>query len=161
MKKIIYLIFCLLFFVGCHSKLAKEEVMMDARSSQKIDESWLVKSAETDELVALLFYSEDQTNHKFSIYVNDGKNDYHFVSGGSAFEIENQVRRFTFDGKSYQVFISMNQAKITKYKIDNLCNAQETSVNKLEPFVVVLPLDSGDVSFYDQDGNKINVVSEG
>ena len=161
MKKIIYLIFCLLFFVGCHSKLAKEEVIMDARSSQKIDENWLVKSVETDELVAMLFYSEDQTNHTFSIYVNDGENDYRFVRGGSLLAYDDEVQRYAVDGNSYQVFISMNQAKITKYKIDNLCNAQETSVNKLEPFVVVLPLDSGDVSFYDQDGNKINVVSEG
>lgn len=139
--------------------ISKETVEKDARESHQIEESWLVKKAESDEMIAMLFYPEDKQTHTFSIYVKDTISGYRFISGGGIVVYDDQVQRYTFDGVSYQAFISMNQAKINKYEIDDGCNNQLLSIDSTQPFVIVLPQDCGDITFYDINGNEIRPMN--
>lgn len=157
MKKFLCMVMCVILLSSCTTqpRLSQEDVLDDARISQKIDENWLVKNVKSDEMVAMLFYSEDQTAHTFSIYLNDDSYGYLFASGGSLLVYDDEVQCYTFDDVSYQAFISMNQAQICQYEINNNCKVQKYTMDSSQPFVIVLPIDCGDVTFITMDGERI------
>lgn len=60
-----------LFFAGSHFiswGVMKSNLESDARKSQKIDEGWKVVSQTTDKVSALLFYNENLSDCRYSIY---------------------------------------------------------------------------------------------
>lgn len=156
----ILVIMTLICFLVPGIGVARNNVEKEARNSHKIDEDWLVIKEETDEMVAMLFYPEDKRTHTFSIYVDgiDTLYGYRFISGGAITAFDDQVQMYTFDGINYKAYISMNNSQICKYEIDNVCDNQFVSIDEKSPFVIVLPIDSGELHFYNVEGTEIKVI---
>lgn len=112
-----------------------------------------VEMAATDGLMAVLYYNEDRSDHKFEIYENRGTviTDYSFDHGGSSVSIERGMRMFRYENGEMVLF-SMNGPAIAKI----VCRDGTAYVIDPEsPFVLIVP--SGGVDFYDEDGVQMDV----
>ena len=69
------------------------------------------------------------------------------------------IAEFTIDGYSERAFISMNRQNVKRVVIEDVNNFNEMDINSEAPFVIILPVDSGKISFYDVDGNKLDYVN--
>ena len=131
----------------------------DARSSQKIDVNYDVVSDSTDTMSAMLFYGENEKNHTFSIYVNRPSLSfgYFYRSGGGAGNIELSVFRESFQGYDDYAVLSMNKLQIAEMIVANDELSTTYKIDSTKPFAFVLPIDSGTVTFYDVDGNVVDL----
>ncbi len=128
------------------SKVAVED---DARKSQYIDNSWKVSKSSSEDMVAMLFYPEDMGDYTYSMYVNrDNSRGYFFRAGGSGnYSIVKGVAVVGFEDINSVAYISMNNPKITKMKLED----KEIDINPSKPFVFVLPSSENPI-FYNKDG---------
>ncbi len=121
-----------------------------ARQSKTIGEDWNVQLAKTDDLAVLLFYSNDMSDHSFSIYRNKNKvfPNYVFIRGGSLSEIERSILTYNYDGSL--VLLSMNSDRIAQI----ICHDGETyEVNPDSPFAIIVP--QGGYDILNEAGNRI------
>lgn len=132
----------------------KANIEKDARGSQRISNEWQVAKDTTKIMSAMIFYDESLSNHTFSIYVNrPGLSfGYFFRGGGSMME---GVTEFYINGYNERAFISMNKRQVSKVEIDNGNSIEIIEFESREPFVFILPVNIGSVTFYDINGNVV------
>lgn len=149
MKKICLAFISFLLLVGCTSFIQKEDVLSDAKKVMQIQETWEYVESSTEDVIALLFYSQDLKEGKYAIYEKDEMDGFILKNSGELIADREMVTI-----GNCRIFISMNLEEACRYEIENLCKAQSTSIDNKKPFVLII-LDEGEVFFYNLDGNKV------
>ncbi len=129
----------------------------DIRLSQKISDDWNVDGSTSDTMAAFISYPQDKTDHTFSVYVNrPGLSfGYFFRGGGDIVEVDDYIAEFVVDGYNERAFISMNTQNVVRLEIDDGNNVRVIDIDRGKPFALVLPLNAGNICFYDANGNVV------
>lgn len=103
------LVFMAVLYANNNIGVRRNNILYDARTSQKINTSWEATQAVSNSVAAVLFYNEDLSAYTYSYYINrKGLSfGYFFRSGGSYPAISNGVARFRLEEYD-QVLVSMN-----------------------------------------------------
>ena len=72
----------------------------DIRHSQKISDDWSVDGSVSDTMAAFISYSQDRTDHAFSVYVNRSglSYGYFFRGGGDLVAVDDYIAEFIVEG---------------------------------------------------------------
>ena len=134
----------------------------DIRQSQKILDDWIVDGSISDTMAAFISYPQDKTDHTFSVYVNrPGLSfGYFFRGGGTLSGVQRGIAEFTVEGYSERAFISMNQQQVQQLEIDDGNGIQVIDIDSGKPFAIVLPLNVGNICFYDTNGNVVEYLRQ-
>lgn len=132
----------------------------DIRGSQKIMDDWTVDGDIADTMAAFISYPQDRTDHTYSIYVNrPGLSfGYFFRGGGDIVAVEQYISEFTVEGYNERAFVSMNMQKVERLEIDEGSGIREIEIDENKPFAIVLPVNAGNVCFYDVKGDPVEYV---
>lgn len=167
MKKIVLktvigiLLVCSVFvgflYVSNDIGIASGNLEADIRSSQKIKEDWAVDGSVSDTMAAYISYPQDMSDHTFSVYVNrPGLSfGYFFRGGGTLSGIQRGIVEFTVEGYNERAFISMNQQQVQQLEIDDGNTIQVVDIDRNKPFAIVLPINAGNITFYDVNRNTV------
>lgn len=167
MKKIVLktvigiLLACSLFvgflYVSSDIGKASGNLETDIRSSQKIKEDWAIDGSVSDTMAAYISYPQDMSDHTFSVYVNrPGLSfGYFFRGGGTLSGIQRGIVEFTVEGYNERAFISMNQQQVQQLEIDDGNTIQVVDIDRNKPFAIVLPINAGNITFYDVNRNTV------
>lgn len=167
MKKIVLktvigiLLACSLFvgflYVSSDIGIASGNLETDIRSSQKIKEDWAIDGSVSDTMAAYISYPQDMSDHTFSVYVNrPGLSfGYFFRGGGTLSGIQRGIVEFTVEGYNERAFISMNQQQVQQLEIDDGNTIQVVDIDRNKPFAIVLPINAGNITFYDVNRNTV------
>ena len=111
-----------------------------------------VRVAVTDQLVAVLWYTEDGSDHSFSIYENQGtwRANYVFRYGGSSASIEKCLR--VFRAGEEVILFSLNTPGIARIECQD---GERYDLSPDTPFVRILP--AAGMRFYDMEGSEIDI----
>lgn len=138
-------------------ELSIEELAMAARSSQKIDSTWQEVEDSSECIGAMLFYSDDKTDHIYSIYLKeDAYADYQFSEGGSLGEIQRNVVEIDY-GKQGSVLLSMNEQHIRRIELQENEDVKVIAVEDGTPFVVVISGQADKVTLFDDNGEEVKI----
>lgn len=112
----------------------------DIRSSQKIQDDWVIDGSVSDTMAAYISYPQDMNDHTFSVYVNRPRLSfgYFFRGGGSLSGVDRGITEFTVEGCSERAFISMNQQQVARLEIDDGNSIQVIDIDSKKPFAIVL-----------------------
>lgn len=134
----------------------------DIRLSQKISDDWNVDGSTSDTMAAFISYPQDKTDHTFSVYVNrPGLSfGYFFRGGGDIVEVDDYIAEFVVEGYNERAFISMNTQNVVRLEIDDGNNARVIDIDSGKPFAIVLPLNVGNICFYDTNGNVVGYLRQ-
>ena len=134
----------------------------DIRQSQKILDDWIVDGSISDTMAAFISYPQDKTDHTFSVYVNrPGLSfGYFFRGGGDIVEVDDYIAEFVVEGNNERAFISMNTQNIVRLEVDDGNGIQVIDIDSGKPFAIVLPLNVGNICFYDTNGNDYRTYVE-
>lgn len=154
---IVLLAFLIIWQAGIFG-VSGDRLEQDARESQKISSSWKVAQGINENLCAMLFYNDDKDEYTYSVYAtrNGISYGYFFSEGGSYPYIEEGVQGIVYEDKGI-VLMSLNDAQVSRIVIDNDVTEETIEVNPLEPFAVVLPVDCGEITMYDSQGNVVTL----
>lgn len=132
----------------------------DIRQSQKILDDWIVDGSISDTMAAFISYPQDKTDHTFSVYVNrPGLSfGYFFRGGGDIVEVDDYIAEFVVEGNNERAFISMNTQNIVRLEVDDGNGIQVIDIDSGKPFAIVLPLNVGNICFYDTNGNVVEYL---
>lgn len=136
--------------------LSKGNLESDSRKYQNIKEDWATSKYINDDFGVLLFYSDDLTNHTFSLYRNrPGLSfGYFFRLGGALPELPDDILKIDSNGQG-NIYASLNKMQVSKIEITNGVHTKEISIENNKPFTIVIPEEDGVAQFYDIDGNLI------
>lgn len=153
---LLLLCFCFLYLnndIGIHKSKLEEYI----RSSQKINDGWVVEGDISDTMAAYISYPENQADHTFSVYVNRSglSFGYFFRGGGSLSSIATYIEEYTVEGYNERAFISINKQKVDNLTIDDGNSVQVIDIDSNKPFAIVLPVNAGTITFYDVNGNEV------
>lgn len=130
----------------------------DAREEQNIASDWQMAQALNDEMCAMLFYDEDTRDYTYSIYMKKegAAYGYFFSQGGSDSYIGEGVRGMIFDDKGIAL-LSMNADKVCKIEVNDGVKKRTIDIDPIKPFVVVIPVNSGEITMYNTLGNVVSL----
>jgi hypothetical protein len=136
----------------------KSKLEEDIRSSQKIEDGWIVDGTISDAMAAYISYPEDKSDHTYSVYVNrPGLSfGYFFRGGGSISGVDKYIAEYTVEGCNERAFLSMNNQKVERLEIDDGTSVQTIDIDSNKPFAIILPVNAGNVTFFDVDGNEVD-----
>ena len=134
----------------------------DIRLSQKISDDWNVDGSTSAAMAAFISYPQDKTDHAFSVYVNRPgiSFGYFFRGGGDIVEVDDYIAEFVVEGYNERAFISMNTQNVVRLEIDDGNNVRVTDIDSGKPFAIVLPLNAGNICFYDTNGNIVEYLRQ-
>ena len=162
LKTVIGILFACSLFVGflyvsSDIGIASGNLETDIRSSQKIKEDWAIDGSVSDTMAAYISYPQDMNDHIFSVYVNrPGLSfGYFFRGGGTLSGIQRGIVEFTVEGYNERAFISMNQQQVQQLEIDDGNTIQVVDIDRNKPFAIVLPINAGNITFYDVNRNTV------
>lgn len=137
--------------------IPKSALINNIYTSQKISRDWTVVGEASNEMAAYISYPEDHSDHVFSIYINrPGLSfGYFFRVGGSVSGVEQYISEYSIEGCGDRAFISMNTQKVERLEIDNGRSIQQIELDSSNPFAIVLPINAGEITFYDVSGNIV------
>ena len=140
----------------------KSKLESNVRTSQKINNDWLVQKDISDSMAAFISYPEDKSDHTFSVYVNrPGLSfGYFFRGGGDIAVTEKYIAEFTVEGYGERAFISMNEQAVERLEIDDGNSLNVVVIDSGKPFAIILPLNAGYITFYDRNGNIVETHKE-
>lgn len=144
--------------IGTHSSKLISQVY-----SLHKTQDWKTEGEISDTMAAFVSYSADRSEHAFSIYLNHPgfSFGYFYCQGGSVYEIDQGIVEYTSEGYyDESAFISMNKQKVDRLEINDGTSVQMIDIDSDKPFALVLPTNSGRITFYDENGNKMNVVKQ-
>ena len=141
--------------------IRKTMIESDIRASQKIQEDWLINGVISEDMAAFISFSEDKTDHTYSVYINrPGLSfGYFFRGGGDIVAVDKYISEFTIDGCDERAFISMNAQKVDRLEIDDGNDIQIIDIHSESPFALVLSVNSGSITFYDKDNNVVKFAT--
>lgn len=130
----------------------------DAREEQNIADSWQMAQAVNDDLCAMLFYDEETREYVYSIYMKKEGTayGYFFSQGGSDAYIGEGVRGMIFDDRGIAL-LSMNEDKVCRIEVDDGAAEKSIEIDPIKPFVVVIPINSGEITMYNSLGNVVSL----
>ncbi len=156
LKIVIGIVFVCILFVGFlyannNIGMTSTNLETDIRSSQKIKDDWTIDGSVSNTMAAYISYSQDMSDHTFSVYVNrPGLSfGYFFRGGGTLSGIQRGIVEFTVEGYNERAFISMNQQQVQQLEIDDGNTIQVVDIDRNKPFAIVLPINAGNITFYD------------
>ncbi len=122
----------------------------DARESQNINGDWEVAKAINDDICAMLFFDEEKENYTYTIYLskNGFSYGYFFRQGGQDAYMKDGVKGVVFEDKGIAL-LSLNQEGVCKVEVEGETKNQTIQVDPDKPFVLVLPIDCGEITMYD------------
>lgn len=161
----ILLVFVLLIgflYINNDIGVTANKLEADIRSSQKIMDDWTVEGSVSDTMAAFISYPQDKTDHTFSVYVNRSglSFGYFFRGGGDIVEVEEYIAEYTIEGYDERAFISMNEQKVVRLEIDNGNGIEKIDIDSNKPFAIVLPVNAGNITFYDENGQIVDYCNE-
>ena len=129
----------------------------DIRASQKIQDDWTVDGIVSDSVAAFISYPQDKSDHTYSVYVNRPgfSFGYFFRGGGDIVAVEDFISEFTIEGYNERAFISMNTQRVNRLEVDDGNKVQVIELDSEHPFAIVLPINAGNITFYNIDGNVV------
>lgn len=132
-----------------------DEVLTSARTGY---EEYRYSLDCTDQIAAVLVYSDDKADSHYRVYLNqNGKHpDYAFRYGGSSTAVDRGVLLFARDDTF--VLLSMNAPRIVRIQCDN---GNSFQLDPDSPFALILPdtgIDPGRIQAYDESGNLIDLT---
>lgn len=130
----------------------------DAREEQNIANDWEMAQAINDKLCAMLFYDVETRDCTYSIYMKkEGTSyGYFFSQGGQDAYISESVRGMIFDDVGIAL-LSMNEDKVSKIEVTDGAEKETIEIDPTKPFVVVIPINSGEITMYDSLGNIVSL----
>lgn len=130
----------------------------DARENQEIQNGWEVVQAVNDDICAMLFYDQEKDDCAYSIYLSrEGFSfGYFFRQGGFDPYMEESVKGIVFEDKGIAL-LSMNEEGVCKIVVDDSPGEKVINVDPEEPFAVVLPIDCGPITMYDEEENVVRL----
>lgn len=155
------LLICIVFagflYLNNDIGVQKFQLETDIRSAQKIKSDWTVNGTVSDTIAAFISYPYDMTDHTFSVYVNRSglSFGYFFRGGGSLTGGDTGIVEYMVEGYKESAFISMNKQQVECLEIDDGHSIQVIDIDSNKPFTIVLPVDAGDIAFYDVDRNIV------
>ena len=125
------------------------------RESQDIPDDWTVQTSAGDTTAAGIAYAPDHSDYVFALYIDRDTHRFFTTGwfltiGGSLFEISDFVAAFTVYDRPETAYISMNV-------IDSGTETRTIELDSTQPFALVLPRNSGSVTFYGADGQPAEV----
>lgn len=137
------------------------KIESDIRASQKIQEDWTVDGTVSDSVAAFISYSQNKSDHTYSVYVNRPgfSFGYFFRGGGDIVAVEDFISEFTVEGYNERAFISLNSQKVDRLEVDDGNEVQVINIDSDKPFAIVLPMNAGSITFYDIDGNVVEYAN--
>ncbi len=134
----------------------------DIRLSQKISDDWNVDGSTSDTMAAFISYPQDKTDHTFSVYVNrPGLSfGYFFRGGGDIVEVDDYIAEFVVEGYNERAFVSMNTQNVIRLEVDDGNSVRVIDIDNGKPFAIVLPLNAGNICFYDANGNVVEYLRQ-
>ena len=162
LKIVIGIVLVCILFVGFlyannNIGMTSTNLETDIRSSQKIKDDWTLDGSVSNTMAAYISYSQDMSDHTFSVYVNrPGLSfGYFFRGGGTLSGIQRGIVEFTVEGYNERAFISMNQQQVQQLEIDDGNTIQVVDIDRNKPFAIVLPINAGNITFYDVNRNTV------
>ena len=162
LKIVIGIVLVCILFVGFlyannNIGMTSTNLETDIRSSQKIKDDWTLDGSVSNTMAAYISYSQDMSDHTFSVYVNrPGLSfGYFFRGGGTLSGIQKGIVEFTVEGYNERAFISMNQQQVQQLEIDDGNTIQVVDIDSNKPFAIVLPINAGNITFYDVNRNTV------
>lgn len=152
---------CVLFMVFLYANndigITAARLEADMYSSQKITDDWTVDGNISDTMAAFISYPQDKADHTFSVYVNrPGLSFGYFLRGGGDIAaVDEYIAEFTVEGYNERAFISMNTQKAVKLEIDDGNGIRVIDIDGNKPFAIVLPVNAGNITFYDANGQAV------
>ena len=141
---------CILFVCFLYTNneigVTSSKLETDIRSSQKIKDDWTVDGSVSSTMAAYISYTQDLSDHSFSVYVN---------RPGLSSGVQRGIAEYTVEGYNERAFISMNQQQVTQLEIDDGNTIQVLDIDSNKPFAIVLPINAGTITFYDVNGNTV------
>lgn len=130
----------------------------DARENQEIENGWEVAQDINDDMCAMLFYDKERDDCTYSIYLSKGgiSYGYFFRQGGFDPYMAESVKGVVFEDKGIAL-LSMNENKVCRIVTDNSVTEKVIQVDPTEPFVVLLPIDCGEIVMYDDQDNVVTM----
>ncbi len=130
----------------------------DARENQDIENEWEVAQDINDDMCAMLFYDEEKDECAYSIYLSkEGISyGYFFRQGGFDPYMAESVKGVVFEERGIAL-LSMNEDKVCRIVTDNNGAEKVIQVDPAEPFVILLPIDCGDIVMYDDQDNVVTM----
>lgn len=167
LKKIWKNMFCVLViicvcvgYLFCRGDIGVQRsgIEKDFRRNSHIQQDWTVVQDVSDHMAALIAY--DDTDCRYALYVNRPNLSfgYFFRGGGAASEIKNGIAEVMVEEYEERAIFSMNQQKTVCVKVDYGNEVREIALDKEKPFVMILPRNCGNVTFYDETGNVVETV---
>jgi hypothetical protein len=134
----------------------------DIRKEQKIPDTWTVEGNVSDTMAAFISYPKDKATHVFSVYVNRPglSAGYFFRGGGTTSTIGRDIAQFTVQGYNEAVFISMNTKQVFQVEIGDGNHIRVLDIDPNKPFALLLPLDEGNICFYNLDGERVEYYKQ-
>lgn len=162
LKIVIGIVFVCILFVGYlyannDIGVTSTNLEADIRSSQKIKDDWTIDGSVSNTMAAYISYPQDKSDHAFSVYVkHPGLSfGYFFRGGGNLSGVQRGIAEFTVEGYNERAFISMNQQQVQQLEIDDGNAIQVIDIDSNKPFVIVLPINAGNITFYDVNRNTV------
>ena len=162
LKIVIGIVFVCILFVGYlyannDIGMTSTNLEADIRSSQKIKDDWTLDGSVSNTMAAYISYPQDMSDHTFSVYVkHPGLSfGYFFRGGGNISEVQRGIVEFTVEGYNERAFISMNQQQVQQLEIDDGNAIQVIDIDSNKPFVIVLSINAGKITFYDVNRNTV------
>lgn len=139
--------------------IRKEKIVSDIRSSQRIDKNWITDGETSDSMAAYISYPEDGSDHTYSVFVNrPGLSfGYFFRAGGSLTGEGKYISEFTLDGYQERAFIATSTLRVAQLEINDGQDIQVIEFDSEKPFAIVLPVNAGELVFYDITGEAVAV----
>ena len=127
--------------------VAESRLVEDARESQAIENDWKVEQAVNEEMCAMLFYDEETRDCTYSIYLSreeELSSGYFFSQGGRDGYMAESVKAMIVEDRGVAV-MSMNVDGVSEIVTED----GTIQVDPAKPFVVLLPIDCGEIKIYD------------
>ena len=160
LKIVIGIVFVCILFVGYlyannDIGMTSTNLEADIRSSQKIKDDWTLDGSVSNTMAAYISYPQDMSDHTFSVYVNRPGLSFGYFLGGNLSGVQRGIVEFTVEGYNERAFISMNQQQVQQLEIDDGNAIQVIDIDSNKPFVIVLPINAGKITFYDVNRNIV------
>lgn len=154
---IILLAFCIIWNANIIG-VAARSLEKDAREEQQIPDDWEMVQAVNDNMCAMLFYDEESKDYTYSVYLKrEGASyGYFFSQGGHDAYIGEGVRGIVYDDKGIAL-MSMNEDEVSRIEVDDSVEEKNIDVEPGNPFVVLLPIDSGEITMYNAKGEVVSL----
>lgn len=137
--------------------VSKSRLDQEARKSQNISGDWKMVQDINEDMCVMLFYDESKNDCRYSVYLtHDGISyGYFYADGGVDGFMINGSRSVIYEDKGI-VLLSMNKDKVCKIEVGSGATTP-ISVDPSNPFALILPMNCGEITLYDAQGNVVTL----